>query len=118
LKNSLKGALLSGLIFPGLGQMVLKRYRRGVVLMLAVIAALTVMIMTAVQQAYAVLENIEASGVTPDSDSIRQAAEQAAAASDSRIIPAMALVIMVCWVGGIIDAYLIGRQQDRAARAG
>jgi hypothetical protein len=115
MKNSLKGALLSGLIFPGLGQIALKRYRRGIVLMLVVMAALIVMIVTAVQQAYAVLERIEAVGGTPDSETIRQAAEQAAAASDSAAIPAMALLIVICWVVGIVDAYRIGRQKDRDA---
>jgi hypothetical protein len=113
MKNSLKGALLSGLIFPGLGQIALKRYPRGIVLMLLVTAALVVMIVEAVQQAYAVLESIEAGGGTPDAEAIRQAAEQAAAASDSVLIPVMGLLIVVCWVVGIIDAYRIGRQKDR-----
>ena len=38
MKNSMKGALLSGLVFPGLGQIALKRYRRGFALMLTVMA--------------------------------------------------------------------------------
>ena len=118
MKNSLKGALLSGLVFPGLGQIVLKRYTRGVVLVLAVIAALVVMIVTAVQQAYAILESLETEGSVPDSETIRLAAEQAAAASDSRIIPAMALLIVICWIVGIIDAYRVGRQQDLEGQAG
>lgn len=118
MKNSLKGVLLSGLIFPGLGQIALKRYPRGIALILVVLAALALMIVTAVQEAYAILENIEAGGGTPDTETIRQAAEQAAAASDSMVIPAMALLILICWVIGIIDAYRIGRQQDREAQGG
>lgn len=117
MKNSLKGALLSGLVFPGLGQIALKRYPRGVVLMLAVMAALVVMIVTAVQQAYAILENIEAGGGVPDSETIRRATEQAAA-SDSPVITAMALLIFICWIVGIIDAYRIGRQKDVDLQAG
>lgn len=115
MKSSLKGALLSGLIFPGLGQIALKRYPRGIALMLVVMSALIVMIVTAVQQAYAVLESIEAAGGTPDSETIRQAAEHAAAAPGSALIPAMALLIVICWVVGVIDAYRIGRQKDREA---
>jgi len=67
----------------------------------------------AVQQAYAILENIEAGGGVPDSETIRLATEQAAAASDSPVITAMALLIVICWIVGIIDAYRIGRQKDR-----
>jgi hypothetical protein len=112
MKNSLKGALLSGLVFPGLGQIVLKRYLRGFALMLTVMACLYVMIVTAVQQAYAILESIEAEGGSPDSDTITQAAAQAATGSDSLVITAVSLLLMVCWIVGIIDAYRIGKQKD------
>jgi hypothetical protein len=113
MKNSLKGALLSGLILPGLGQIALKRYARGIVLMLVVMGALILMIVTAVQEAYAVLAGIEAAGGTPDSETIRHAAEQAAAGSGSLLIRAMSVLVVVCWIVGIIDAYRIGRQKDR-----
>ena len=112
MRKSIKGALLSGLVFPGLGQIALQRYARGVVLILAVMSALFVMILTAVQQAYAILDSIETEGSVPDSETIRQAAEQAASASDSVVIPVMALLIGVCWIAATIDAYRIGRQQD------
>jgi hypothetical protein len=117
MKNSVKGALLSGLVFPGLGQIVLKRYARGIVLMTAVMIALYVMIVTAVQQAYAILGSIESEGGVPDSEAIGQAAAQAAAASDSPVVAAMSLLLIVCWVVGIIDAYRIGRQKDLQGQA-
>jgi Family of unknown function (DUF5683) len=117
MKNSLKGALLSGLVFPGLGQIVLKRYWRGFALMLAVMAGLYIMIVTAVQQAYAILDSIEAEGGVPDSDTISQAAAQAAAASDSPVIGIVSLLIMVCWIVGIIDAWRIGKQKDLEGQA-
>ena len=117
MKNSVKGALLSGLLFPGLGQIVLKHYARGIALMLVVMAALYVMVVTAIQQAYAILDSIEADGGVPDSDAISQAAAQAAAASDSPVIGVASLLIIVCWIVGIIDAYRIGKQQDQASPA-
>jgi hypothetical protein len=112
MKNSMKGALLSGLVFPGLGQIVLKRYARGFALLLAVTAGLYIMIATAVQQAYAILDSIEAEGGMPDSDTISQAAAQAAAASDSPMITAVSVLMLVCWIVGIIDAWRIGKQKD------
>jgi TM2 domain-containing membrane protein YozV len=113
----LKGALLSGLVFPGLGQLVLKRYRRGFALMLTVMAGLSVMVVTAVQQAYAILDRIETEGGLPDRDTITQAAAQAAAASDSLVITAVSLLIIVCWIVGIIDAYRIGKKMDLEGQA-
>ena len=117
MKNSLKGALLSGLVFPGLGQIALKRYWRGFALMLAVMAGLYIMIVTALQQAYAILDSIEAEGGVPDSDTISQAAVQAAAASDSPMITAASVLIILCWIVGIIDAYRIGKQKDLEGQA-
>jgi hypothetical protein len=108
MKNSVKGALLSGLVFPGLGQIALKHYWRGFALVVAVMAGLYIMIVTALQQAYAVLDVIETEGGMPDSETIRQAA----AASDSPMITVVSVLIMVCWIVGIIDAFRIGKQKD------
>ena len=112
MKNSMKGALLSGLVFPGLGQIALKHYWRGFALVLAVMAGLYIMIVTAVQQAYVILDTLEAEGGMPDSDTISQAAAQAATASDSPMITAVSVLILVCWIVGIIDAWRIGKQKD------
>jgi hypothetical protein len=117
MKNSMKGALLSGLVFPGLGQIALKHYWRGFTLVLAVMAGLYIMIVTAVQQAYAILDTIEAEGGMPDSDTISQAAAQAVAASDSPMITVVSVLIIVCWIVGIIDAYRIGKQKDLEGQA-
>ena len=117
MKNSLNGALLSGMVFPGLGQLVLKRYPRGFALMLTVMAGLYIMIVTAVEQAYAILDRIETEGGSPDRDAITQAAAQAATASDSPVITAVSLLIFVCWIVGIIDAYRIGKQKDLESQA-
>jgi TM2 domain-containing membrane protein YozV len=64
MNNSLKGALLSGLVFPGLGQIVLKHYKRGVVIMLMVLVSLFVVVVKAAQYALAILEKIESEGGT------------------------------------------------------
>jgi len=117
MKNSMKGALLSGLVFPGLGQIALKRYRRGFALMLTVMACMFVMIVTAVQQAYLILDSIEAEGGVSESDMISQAATRAAAASGGPVITAVSLLIVVCWIVAIIDAYRIGKQKDLEGQA-
>jgi TM2 domain-containing membrane protein YozV len=117
-KNSLKGALLSGLVFPGLGQLVLKRYGRGVALMLIVMAGLFVIIRITVRQAYAVLEKINAAGGAADTETITRAAAQAATPHDTLIINLVTLLLIVCWLAGIIDAYRIGKRRDREMAAG
>jgi len=59
MNNAVTGTLLSGLVFPGLGQVVLKRYKRGIALMLTVSVSLTVIMTKAVQIALAILKQVD-----------------------------------------------------------
>ena len=116
MRNSLKGALWSGLIFPGLGQVVLKHYKRGFALMLTVLICLVVVIVKASQQAVAIIERIQSEGGVIDMSTISNSATQASTTSASLIINLLLLLIMVCWVIGVVDAYRIGRKKYIAER--
>lgn len=112
MSNSLKAALLSGLVFPGLGQVVLKRYRRGVVLMFIVLACLLIVVAKAVQQAFSILKRIELAGGTINMDAISNAVTQSSTNSDSLVFNSILLLIIVCWILGVVDAYRIGKKRD------
>jgi hypothetical protein len=112
MSNSLKGALLSGLIFPGLGQIALKHYKRGAVIMLTVIVSLAVVVVKAVQHALAILEKIDLEGGIISMSTILNATTQASANSGSLILNLLFLLIGVCWITGTVDAYRIGRKKD------
>jgi hypothetical protein len=112
MNNSLKGALLSGLVLPGLGQVILKHYKRGAVLILAVSASLLVILIKAVQQAFAILGKIESEGGVIDMSTISKAATQASTSSGSLIFKIALLLIMLCWIIGVVDAYRIGKKKD------
>jgi len=112
MNNSLKGALLSGLVFPGLGQVILKHYKRGIAFMLAVLAGLSVIIVKASQQALAIVEKIQSEGGAIDMNTISKAATQASTTSESLIFNLVLLLIIVCWILGVVDASRIGRKKD------
>ena len=112
MSNAIKAALLSGLVFPGIGQVVLKRYRRGVVLMLIVLACLFIVVAKAVQQAFSVLKQIELAGGTINVDAILNVATQSSTNSDSIVFNSILLLIIVCWILGVVDAYRIGKKRD------
>jgi hypothetical protein len=112
MNNSLKGAFLSGLIFPGLGQIALKHYKRGAVIMLAVLISLSVVVVKAVQHALAILEKIESEGGAISMSTISNAATQASTTSSSLIFNLGLLLIIFCWIIGIADAYRIGKKMD------
>lgn len=110
--NAIKGALLSGLVYPGLGQVVLKHYKRGIFLMLTVLAGLLVIIVVAVRQAFTILEKIEIEGGMIDINTIANAAAQASSPSGGLLIKIFSLLIMIGWIYGMVDAYRIGKKKD------
>ena len=112
MNNSLKAAVLSGLIFPGLGQIVLKRYKRGAVIMLTVLVSLSVVVAKAVQHALAILEKIESEGGAISMSTISNAATQASATSGSLTFNLVLLLVTLCWIIGVVDAYRIGKKKD------
>ena len=112
MNNSLKGALLSGLIFPGLGQVRSGYYKRGIALMFTVSASVVVMTIKAAQQAIIVVEKIELEGGVMDLKTVTDAATQAVSATDSLIYNLALLLIVISWIFGIVDAYMIGRKKD------
>jgi hypothetical protein len=112
MNNSLKGALLSGLVFPGLGQIVLKHYKRGAIIMLTVLVSLSVIIIEAVQKAFTILEKIGSEGGTIDMNTILTAASQASTTSDNLIFSFALLLIIFCWIIGVVDAFRIGKKKD------
>lgn len=100
------------MVFPGLGQVVLKHYARGIALMLTVLVSLSVIVLKAVQQAFTILEKIESEGRTIDMSTVSKAATQAFTASGSLTITFLLSLIILCWIVGVVDAYRIGKKKD------
>jgi hypothetical protein len=117
MKKSLKGALLSGLVLPGLGQLWLKHYLRGFILIALVLASLAVNVTKFTQQAYAILEKIESEGGAIDLVAILNSASSPSFASDSFTIKLASVVLILSWIIGTIDAFLLGRKQDLAEQS-
>jgi TM2 domain-containing membrane protein YozV len=85
MKKSIKGALLSGLVFPGLGQIVLRRYKSGIAFVLITLAGLVLIIMKAVQQALIVVEKIESMDGSINMSTISNAAIQVTTTYDRHV---------------------------------
>lgn len=112
MNNSLKGAFLSGLVFPGLGQVVLKHYKRGAVIILTVLVSLSIVVVKAVQHALAILEKIQSEGGAISMSTISDAATQASTTSGSLTFNLALLLVILCWIIGVVDAYRIGKKKD------
>lgn len=110
MKTATKAALLSGLVFPGVGQMYLKRVRRGLFFMIPVVLGIVIIVAMAVSGAMESLRMIQAQGGVVDANTI-QAAAQMHAQETVGYFRSILLVMVVCWIAAIIDAYRIGPKQ-------
>ncbi len=112
MRKSLKGALLSGLVFPGYGQFVMKHYIRGIALMLMCLTGLVVIGVKVRQQIFVVLEKIEYGDGTIDMSEVLNAVNLVDTTSGDTIYRFASLLLLFCWIIGIIDAYRIGWRKD------
>jgi hypothetical protein len=112
MNNSLKGALLSGLVFPGLGQLALKHYKRGAVIIIAVLISLSIVVAEAVQKALAILGEVQIEGGEISISSISEAASRASTTSGSLVFNLALSLVILLWIIGAVDAYRIGKKKD------
>jgi len=110
MKQSIKAALISGLLFPGLGQiLVLKRFARGCIFLLPTLAG-TLYILRVVMVQVNVLAGQLASGVLPF-DITMIAQQIAASRTEGPAMTAATLACVLCWSASILDAILFGNDQ-------
>ena len=112
MKSSWKGVWLSGLVYPGLGQIVQKHYLRGISLIGIFTASLLVIVFTAIKQYETILSNIESSNHENDITALLQEASKYTVSQDNSTMKYTSAVIMCCWAIGTIDAYLSGKKID------
>lgn len=112
MSKAIKGALFSALVFPGVGELVLKSYARGAALVAISLACLTTLVLIAVQQAQTILDAMMSSGEVVDLEAITRSAHEAATGAASWVANAALLVLVFCWVTSIVDAYRIGKRAD------
>ncbi len=108
--RSIKAALLSGLIFPGAGHMVLKKYLRGSVLMLS---ALSVIVSKAIKQALTIVDRINSGESPVEAGAIAELASIPTSGAEGSISNIAALVVGAVWIIGIIDSYRLGIIQEK-----
>ena len=112
MKTSIKAALLSALVFPGLGQMYLRRYVRGLIPMVLVLAGLGILIARATVTALKVLDKIQIQGETVDMKAVSDLAAASSSQGDG-YSSLVWLAIAGCWLFGVIDAYRLGKEKNR-----
>ena len=108
-----KAALLSGLVFPGAGHLLLKKYLRGSILVLAALVASSIIISNIVQQTLAIVDRINSGDIPPDTAAIAEMVASSSSSSDGLLENAALIVLLACWLIGIVDSYRVGSAEDQ-----
>lgn len=115
MKTSTKAVLLSTLVFPGLGHLVVKSYWRAALLIVAALGAMYFVVAVATDRAMTVVDQIYSGQVPADAATITEmVANSSSGAGDSTASAAM-FVLLACWLVGIVDSYRLGKSLDETA---
>jgi len=112
-KLSTKAALISALVFPGVGHIYLKNYRFGILLAGISFAAIYYLIARAVESALEITQKIQSGGIRLDLESISVLMTQRASGAGDQLLSMAATALTICWLIGIFDSYRIGRAQEQ-----
>ncbi|MDH4110335.1 MAG: hypothetical protein OEW35_18795 [Gammaproteobacteria bacterium] len=112
MSRSLKAPLLSALVFPGLGHLVLRHYFRAAVLIVVALGALEVYGSVTVDRAMGVLDQVYSGEISADPASISAAVTAASSGPDETRADIALLVMAACWLAGIVDSYRLSPPRD------
>ena len=113
MKVSYKAALLSTFVFPGVGQLYLKKYWRGLVIIFFVFTGLGYMIWSATASAINRLDDVmvKMQGGTTNLQELSDIVGSKILTTDP-YHDAVFYFIVCFWIFAIIDAYRIGKQRE------
>ncbi len=112
MSNVMKGVLFSALIFPGAGQIILSRYRRGAVFFAVAFMSGILCVTAIVRQAVVMLQNVVAAGEVATIPKVMSIVAEASTTASSLFMKVAFLIMFVCWLTSVVDAWRIGKELD------
>ncbi len=114
MKESTKGALLSALVYPGLGQLVLGAKLSGAFFAASTTAGLLVILYRLTVRIYRALDQIlpELTGKVGDLRNVLAVLDQSTYPSWS-VEKISLIVVSACWAASVIHAHWVGTRLDR-----
>jgi hypothetical protein len=115
MKTSTKAALLSGLVYPGIGQLVYHAYRRAVALILIFSVTAYFYIEEIMSKYQPIVDKVKSGEVALNSQALAYEISKNPITLDPKLVSLLTYVLLICWLVGIFDAYRIGIKKDAKA---
>ena len=101
-KNT-KALIFSALVFPGLGQLFLARYKSAILFIGSALTAFIFILTNVMSTASAIADKIVAGKMSPEYSDIRKAILDQQANSDSQIVTLMMYLLISVWLLSVLD---------------
>ena len=106
-----KAALFNALLFPGWGQIYLKKYKKGILIIIATIAGISSILWSVVQTTINILKIAPFKKGTVTFSAVIQLTINAIKALNSSYLFLILLSMILLWIFSIIDAYMTGKKE-------
>jgi hypothetical protein len=113
MSKSIKAALLSAFVFPGIGHFFLKKHIPGIVLAGTALMALYFIISNTVERALQIADQIQRGKVQLDVAVITELVSKQPTGTDAEFLNFAWIVLIISWLIGIADSYRVGRVQAK-----
>ena len=117
MNKSTKAALLSALVFPGMGHFYLNKPVVGAFILGISFIPLYAVLTKAITQAQQIAEKIVSGDAQADMASIAEMLANQSTHADTQIMNMAVIVFIIIWLIAIADAYRHGRRQDTSQRS-
>ncbi len=109
--RSTRAVLLSALVFPGAGQLYLKRYIPAAGLISIALACLFILFSRTLEQAQQISDKILNAELPLETQAVAELISQQLTAGELQQLNMASVGFLGCWIVSIVDAYTAGRRQ-------
>ena len=114
MKRSLKAVLLSTLVYPGAGHILLKKYVSSLILIAVASTSLFILISNAFTKAMLISEKVINGEIQPDISVIRDLIARYQTPEEAQVVNIATVILILAWLISIFDSYRVGRAQERS----
>lgn len=115
MKASTKAVLLSALVYPGIGQLVYRAYRRAAALIFIFSLAGYIYIEEVVSKYQPLIDKVKSGEVALTNQALAAEIYKHPIILDPNLVSALTYILLACWLIGIFDAYRLGIKKDASA---
>ena len=114
MKERTKAVVISALVFPGAGHLVLGAFKRGTLFILLTLVCVILLMRVIIPVAIGIVADVANPGATPDVFTVNTLLRERLQDEGGRQFTAPLIALIVVWLVAALDVMQLGRQQERS----